>query len=138
MATIRKKITPRGLRNNNPLNIRIGNTWLGEVATPTDPDFEQFVTLRYGLRAGFILLRRYIRHYKRTTISAIIRAWAPEVENLTQAYIDNVCKFTGIGEFEPVDYFDKETMCKIVSAMCTVECGQEVDAAEIEKAYDIA
>ena len=35
---------PRGFRNHNPLNIRIGNTWLGEVADPTDSDFEQFVS----------------------------------------------------------------------------------------------
>ena len=87
-----KKTTtiPRGIRNNNPLNIRIGNQWLGERANPNDPAFEQFVAMEYGIRAGFVLLRRYIRHYKRTTIAAIIEAWAPASENNTQRYIDMV------------------------------------------------
>lgn len=133
-----KKQQPRGLRNNNPLNIKIGNTWLGEVTNPTDPTFEQFVSLRYGLRAAFIILRRYIRHYKRTTIRAIISSWAPEVENLLQAYISSVVKFTGIEPDEEIDYADKETMCKIVSAMARVECGQTISDDEIHKAYDIA
>ena len=70
----RTKTIPRGIRNNNPLNIRIGNTWLGEVADPSDPSFEQFVSMQYGVRAACVLLRRYIRHYKRQTIQAIISA----------------------------------------------------------------
>ena len=133
-----KKQQPRGLRNNNPLNIKIGNTWLGEVTNPTDPTFEQFVSLRYGLRAAFIILRRYIRHYKRTTIRAIISSWAPEVEPLLTAYINNVVKFTGIDPDMHIDYADKETMCKIVAAMAKVECGQAISDDEIHKAYDIA
>jgi hypothetical protein len=44
------RIIPRGIRNNNPLNIRIGNTWLGERPEPTDHDFEEFVSMEYGLR----------------------------------------------------------------------------------------
>ena len=49
----------RGLRNNNPLNI-IKNkniNWQGEVKPSTDPNFAQFETLEYGLRAAFKLLR---------------------------------------------------------------------------------
>lgn len=133
-----KKQQPRGLRNNNPLNIKIGNTWLGEVTNPIDPTFEQFVSLRYGLRAAFIILRRYVRHYNRKTIRAIISSWAPEVEPLLQAYINNVVKFTGIDPDVEIDYADKETMCKIVSAMARVECGQAISDDEIHKAYDIA
>lgn len=128
----------RGLRNNNPLNIKIGNTWLGEVTNPTDPTFEQFVSLRYGLRAAFIILRRYIRHYNRKTIRAIISSWAPEVEPLLTAYINNVVKFTGIDPDVEIDYANKRTMCKIVAAMARVECGQEISDEEIHKAYDIA
>ena len=72
-----KKPIPRGIRNNNPLNIRIGNVWLGEVPNPTDHEFEQLVSMFYGLRAGFILLRRYIRRYHLTTVPDIISRWAP-------------------------------------------------------------
>ena len=31
--------TPRGIRNNNPLNIRVGNNWEGVVSQPTDHTF---------------------------------------------------------------------------------------------------
>mgnify|MGYP007032335315 CR=1 FL=1 len=41
-----QKPLPRGIRNNNPLNIRIGNVWLGEVQSPDDPEFEQFVSMK--------------------------------------------------------------------------------------------
>ena len=118
---------PRGIRNNNPLNIRIGNTWLGERANPNDPSFEQFVAMEYGIRAGFVLLRRYIRHYKRTTVAAIIEAWAPSNENNTQRYIDIVSQLSGINPTEAIRYEDKSTMVSLVDAMIRVECGQPVE-----------
>ena len=131
-------ITPRGIRNNNPLNIRIGNQWLGERANPTDPAFEQFVAMEYGIRAGFVLLRRYIRHYKRTTIAAIIEAWAPASENNTQRYIDMVSQLAAIKPTEAIRYEHKERMVRLVDAMIRVECGQPVERRIIEKGYDLA
>jgi hypothetical protein len=131
-------IIPRGIRNNNPLNIRIGNQWLGERANPNDPAFEQFVAMEYGIRAGFVLLRRYIRHYKRTNITAIIEAWAPRSENDTQTYIHVVSKRSGIEPTEAIRYDDKTTMCNLVDAMIRMECGQPVERRIIEKAYDLA
>ena len=118
---------PRGIRNNNPLNIRIGNTWLGEVPNPTDSEFEQFVSVRYGLRAAFVILRRYIRRYGRNTPAKIIRAWAPAVENNTQRYIEVVCKRSLIAPDEVIDYADKKTMVRLVKAMAFVECGVQLD-----------
>lgn len=132
------KITPRGIRNNNPLNIRIGNTWLGESPRPTDPDFEQFVNITYGLRAAFVLLRRYIRHYSRNTLPAIIAAWAPSSENNTQRYIDFVSDKAGITPDTQLAYEDKDTMCAIVSAMCLYENGQEVNMPLIQRGYEMA
>lgn len=133
-----KKIQPRGIRNNNPLNIRIGNTWLGERPNPTDPAFEEFVTMEYGLRAAFLILRRYIRRYKKNTISSIVSTWAPASENNTLKYIDRVVQMTHLSPDEPIDYYDRDTMCKLVAAMAQVECGQPIDEAKIIKAYDMA
>ena len=96
MNTKTTKKQPRGIRNNNPLNIRIGNTWLGEVPNPTDSDFEQFVSVVYGLRAAFCILRRYIRRYHRDTIAKIICAWAPTNENNTALYISQVASVSGL------------------------------------------
>lgn len=129
---------PRGIRNNNPLNIRVGNVWLGECPLPNDPDFEQFVSMKYGLRAGFVLLRRYINHYKRTTITQIISSWAPSTENATSKYIQSVASRMGCAADIPLSYSDKQTMCALVQAMCLVEVGQTIDLKLIEQAYDIA
>lgn len=133
-----KRQLPRGIRNNNPLNIRIGNVWLGEVSEPNDPDFEQFVSMEYGLRAAFILLRRYIRHYKRTTIAQIISAWAPASENNTTLYIDKVVQLSGIDPDTQLKFEDAESMTKLVSAMAYVENGREVDMKKIQEGYKMA
>lgn len=128
---------PRGIRNNNPLNIRIGNVWLGEVDNPTDPAFEQFKTIEYGLRAGFIILRRYIRRYNKRTIQEIVSTWAPSNENNTKAYINSVCSTMKRDADEKLRYEDKPTMCALVDAMIRVECGQAIDMKKIQKGYDM-
>lgn len=130
--------TPRGIRNNNPLNIRIGNTWLGEVPNPTDSDFEQFVSVIYGLRAGFIILRRYIRRYGRNTIRKIIHAWAPSTENNCDAYIKIVSHRTGLDADAILSFEDQDTMCSLVSAMCVAECGQTIPLDVIHQSYKMA
>lgn len=132
------RIIPRGIRNNNPLNIRIGNTWLGERNNPTDPAFEEFVSIEYGLRAAFCILRRYIRRYKKDTIPAIVCTWAPASENNTKRYIDIVCQRSGISPTQQIRFEDKTTMCKLVEAMAFVECGQPIDGKKIEKGYSMA
>lgn len=129
---------PRGIRNNNPLNIRIGNTWLGEVTNPTDNEFEQFVHVCYGLRAGFILLKRYINRYKLNTIEKIISRWAPHDENNTRSYINQVARGMNIDPDTPLLYEDKNRMCALVYEMVYVENGQHIQMSEIVAAYRIA
>ena len=54
---------PRGIRNNNPLNIRRGkDQWQGLRAQQTDASFCQFESLEYGWRAAFYLLTRTYYH----------------------------------------------------------------------------
>lgn len=131
-----KQVTiPRGIRNNNPLNIRIGNVWLGEVKESTDNEFEQFISMFYGLRAGFILLRRYINRYHLTTIRLIISRWAPATENNIVKYVDTVCRLSGMQPDTQLTYTSEEQMVSLVDAMIFVECGQHIDRATILKAY---
>lgn len=132
------KMIPRGIRNNNPLNIRIGNTWLGERNNPTDPAYEEFVSMEYGLRAAFCILRRYIRRYGKNTVPQIISTWAPASENNTQRYIDIVCQRSGISQTQQIRFEDETTMCKLAEAMAFVECGQPIDGKKIEKGYKMA
>lgn len=135
-----KKITPRGIRNNNPLNIRIGNTWLGErhPSEFDDPDFEQFISMTYGLRAAFCILRRYIRHYHRNTVAKIIQSWAPSNENDTNKYVQFICSAMQCTADDEIHYEDSATMCELVQAMGRYECGVKIPLAEIEKAYKLA
>jgi hypothetical protein len=95
---------PRGIRNNNPLNIRRSkDQWQGLRAVQTDPSFCQFETLEYGWRAAFKLLTRtYYHTYRLFTIRMIISRWAPANENNTKAYIANVSRLTGIDPDEPI------------------------------------
>lgn len=132
------KQVPRGIRNNNPLNIRIGNVWMGEVMCPTDLEFEQFMSMEYGIRAAFVILRRYIRHYHLDTVQQIVSRWAPRSENQTDSYIATVCQQMGIEKDTPIKYEDRETMYKLVEAMSLVECGQKVPMSKIEKGYALA
>ena len=133
-----KKPIPRGIRNNNPLNIRIGNVWLGEVLDPKDPNFEQFTSMVYGVRAGFVLLRRYIRHYHRTTVPQVIAAWAPTTENETNKYVERVCELSKISPTDTLDYYNAEQMYRLVDAMIVVECGQHISEQTIRDGYRFA
>lgn len=128
---------PRGIRNNNPLNIRIGNTWLGEVKNPTDNEFEQFVHVSFGLRAGFILLKRYINRYRLNTIEKIISRWAPSNENNTHTYIERVTKSMNINPDTPLLYEDQDTICTLVYEMVYVENRQHIQMEEIVRAYQM-
>ena len=50
----------RGLRNNNPGNIRkTGDKWQGLSTTQTDDSFFQFTDAKYGIRAMAKLLKNY-------------------------------------------------------------------------------
>jgi len=129
---------PRGIRNNNPLNIRIGNAWQGEVENPTDPDFEQFKCMHYGLRAGFMLIKRYIERYRLDTITAIISRWAPPTENNTRHYINVVSDMSEIGVLDKLDFNNMSQMVRLVDAMIYVENGQKIDRALIQSGYLIA
>ncbi len=94
----------RGMRNNNPLNIIKSEkiNWQGEVKPSTDPNFAQFETLEYGLRAAFKLLQTYYTKHGCKTITQIISRWAPETENQVVAYIKAVSQRTGIARTRTV------------------------------------
>lgn len=133
---------PRGIRNNNPLNIRKGNNWRGERHPQKDKAFEEFETMEMGIRAGFIILRNYITGYggkvrPRNTIDKIVNRWAPMTENATTKYIDFVSRDTGIDPHAIVRFTDRKTMVAIVNAMIFVECGQRVSSDIIQSAYDL-
>ena len=88
---------PRGIRNNNPGNLRIGPSgWQNKVpiAQNSDGEFEQFYSYEYGIRAMTKLLINYMAS-GRDTIASIITKYAPATENNTRSYIQKVSQRTG-------------------------------------------
>ena len=111
---------PRGIRNNNPLNIRRSkDQWQGLRAQQTDASFCQFESMEYGWRAAFYLLTRTYYHK--------YRLWAPPQENLTATYIENVCRLTGIPPDEPIGIpSDQPARWMMLGvAMAIQECGTD-------------
>jgi hypothetical protein len=86
---------PRGIRNNNPGNIRADEnfTWNGQVGVD-DKGFVIFDKPENGIRATGRNLDSYaIRGVD--TIEEIIATWAPRNENNTESYIQAVESGTG-------------------------------------------
>ncbi len=115
---------PRGMRNNNPGNIRRGNTaWQGKIplAQNTDGAFEQFVTYVYGIRAMIKNLQSYYRDGL-NTVDGIINRWAPAADhNDTNAYITTVCSRGGFSRNQPINLTSQDTMRRLVISMASVE-----------------
>ena len=129
----------RGLRNDNPLNIRHGKSqWVGMREKQTDKSFVQFTESMYGYRAAFVLLKNYIGKGK-DTIGKIIAKWAPSSDgNNTQSYINYVSSTTGINASHALRWEDKEDLVVIVRSMAHMESGIIEDKVLIEQAYEMA
>ena len=127
--------TPRGIRNNNPLNIRRnGDHFQGEVVAGSDREFKQFTSMAYGYRAAFVVLGTYLAQ-GRNTIEKIIRAWAPPTENNTEAYIANVEKRSGVGRNKVLTADSGGDYRKIVAAMSHCENGVPAVMADVEAGF---
>lgn len=126
----------RGLRNNNPGNIRHdGTRWQGERIPSTDRSFKQFTSMAYGYRAMFKLLTNYARLHGCQTIRKIISRWAPPSENNTAAYIATVSRLTGIAPDQTIDIASRDQMCSLVAAMSQVENGKAAVTADIQSGW---
>lgn len=130
------KTTPRGIRNNNPLNIRYvpANKWQGRVEVKKDKEFEEFKTMYHGYRAAIKLIYNYMQKGL-YTIPTIISKWAPLSENQTASYIRIVSQKTGIPLVQSIDFAKPCDMFKLISAMAYVECGSTPEPKEIVAAY---
>jgi len=134
-------MTPIGIRHNNPLNIRRGKTtWKGE--TPSDSPskgsregaFCKFISLEWGIRAAFCLLRTYATKYHLNCIADIIMRWAPPSENNTAQYIRNVCSWTGFGGMQQLTESDWPALVK---AMARQETGICLSKEQLEKGFEM-
>jgi len=143
----------RGIRNNNPLNIRhSADRWQGARSIQTDPSFVQFETMAYGYRAAWKVMDTYCLTFRRErrpfTLRNIIARWAPPTENDTDAYIRTVTRLSGLGGNESIPrprrykmFAELDKTARLLAAMTTVECGipyDQVDRQAIWQGYDLA
>ena len=126
----------RGLRNNNPLNIRrvSGTRWKGQSAEQNDPQFVQFESMEWGVRAALKIFETYANKYKAVCIEDIITRWAPPTENDTRKYICDLCKLTGFGGKERLT--EKEWP-KLVKQMALLESGMKLSEETVNKGYKL-
>lgn len=128
----------RGIRNNNPGNIRHGaSQWQGMSATQSDAEYIQFDNPVYGIRAMARLLQNYESRYELDTIRGIITRWAPPIENITSAYIANVSKIVGVMPDQKINVRDR--MVPLVKAIIKHENGEQPYSSEqINKGISLA
>lgn len=144
--------TPRGIRNNNPLNIRKGaDKWQGMAAAQPDTQFVTFASSIWGIRAAARLLINYQDKHDLNTVHSIIGRWAPEngdsngakaggeYKNHTAAYRKAVAVAMGVGVTERINVHEYHYLRPMLEAMVRFENGvQPYSDAEYDKALVLA
>lgn len=118
---------PRGIRNNNPGNIRWGENWLGlkQDGKEQDPSFCVFISAVYGIRALARLLQNYQRIHGLDTPRKIISRYALPNENQTLAYIQSVANQLCITPDGKVDLTEISTLTVFIKAIIRHENGMQ-------------
>jgi len=111
---------PRGIRNNNPGNIRDnGTNWQGRIGG--DGAYVIFDTPENGIRA----MTRVLMSYQARgidTVREIIYTWAPPSENNTAAYMQAVASAMGV---DPDTIITRASWLALVKAIIRHENGQQ-------------
>ena len=120
----------RGLRNNNPGNIRHSSSkWQGLSKEQTDREYVQFDDPVYGIRALTKLLQNYQSRHGLKTIRQIINRYAPPSENITDAYVANVSRLVGVNPDAEINV--GSYMTPLVKAIIQHENGEQPYSPEI-------
>jgi len=103
--------TNRPTRNNNPGDIEYGPFAVAHGATRIEdtpqhvnPRFAYFPDVATGFAAMSALLQM---HYIGMSVENVIAKYAPPVENDTDAYVKDVCEWTGLA---PTTILTKELL----------------------------
>lgn len=113
----------RGIRNNNPGNIRkSSDKWQGLASVQDDPSFFKFTEPKWGVRAMAKILENYQKKHGLNTVAGIISRWAPGHENPTDKYVEYVASSVGV----PADaaIVVREHLPRLVSAIIRFENGK--------------
>lgn len=122
------KAQPRGVRNNNPLNIEAGNyTKAQEGFVGSDGRFAKFENMDQGFAAAENLLGTYHSKHGINTISGVINRWAPAGDgNPVSAYAGKVAQELGVDPNQPIDLANPVVRARVASSMAKFENGVDV------------
>lgn len=135
---MRTKMESRGIRNCNPGNIRLSkDKWKGLREKQEDKSFFQFIEMKWGYRALLRTLQTYNRKHGCKTIAEIISRWAPDNENNTSSYINNVCRDLGVPASFIPDVGDKTTMCALAASISRIENGVKANMQDVEAGWEL-
>lgn len=114
---------PSGIRRNNPGNVDKGPKFLGLADKQEESRFSTFKSPEYGIRAICVLLQTYKKKYQADTIREVITRYAPPNENKTDAYIKNVCNWSGLGPDDEFNAYEPGVLQKLVPSIIRQEQG---------------
>jgi hypothetical protein len=139
---------PRGIRNNNPGNIKRSVTEWEGLADPGEmTEFQRretvfcvFRTSIWGLRAMALNLWNYQRKLNLLSVDAMISRWAPPSDNnRTDNYIDFVSQRVNVGKTQPIDFANSNYAVPMIAAMVQMENGiQPYSTEQIIQAHAMA
>ncbi len=132
---------PRGIRNNNPGNIRWGDNWQGlkKDGKQQDSSFCVFTNAVYGIRALAKVLKNYQRLYGLNTPRKIINRYAPPNENQTLAYINSVAQQLGMTPDTEVNLTETGVLTVFIKAIIRHENGiQPYKDETIQKGIELS
>ena len=114
---------PKGLRNNNPGNLRYlppTRAWDGQTGDDGS-GYGVYASPAKGTRAaGKQLLKYYAEGLN--TVRAIIATWAPTTENNTAAYVKAVSEELNLSPVQPFNV--RERLPDVARAIFRHECGR--------------
>lgn len=128
----------RGIRNNNPGNLRGNDLWLGRTGQD-EGGFLKFKTPQAGIRALAINIKNQQKKHGINTIEELINKYAPKNENDTANYIQFVSEQTGINPRQRLNLSNPKNLYKLSKAIILMENGSvPYDDKTIRKAIHMA
>ena len=136
-----KAALERGVRNNNPLNIKkkVSNAWDGIAEDQSgDSIFATFESAEYGIRAALRTLVTYQNKHKLRTPSEMLARWAPPSENIVSDYVATVKDLSGLSMDDPMVIGNNQKTLDLIRSMVAMENSQKAMRGYSSNTYNRA
>lgn len=112
---------PRGIRNNNPGNLRSGEPWRGKIGKD-NAGFVRFKDYVHGTRAALKVLQTYYNRHGLRTWQEVANRWAPTSDgNQPDKYAQILANYTGQSTFD----LQPTTLYNAMRGITAVENGSQ-------------